>query len=275
MTRIRIPRLDRKRKAKSGLALAWLVGTALSLSLAGDDPDQARRPTEPQTTRGAASASSPSRTARSKTATKTAEAPPTIATDDAAKARRAADFLRGPGAGRYGETDWSRIPRWRQTAFYGIRAEGQVFLYVIDCSGSMDQGYRLQSAKAELRRSVNALRFPQRFHVIFFNHEPIPMPGDMVRSADADAKADLSRWLSRIDAGGETDPRGALKTAISLRPDAVFLLTDGEFPEGTAEMIARSNKTRVPIHCVDLSGGESEQLRRIARDSRGKYVRRH
>ena len=247
------------------LSIACLIG------LAADDPGKKKDdPKSPTRTASVADASK-----NAKTAKNSLSAPPTIKPDESTKTRNAADLLRASGSDRYGETDWSRIPRWRQTAFFGIRAEGQVFIYVIDCSGSMGEGFRLERAKEELRKSINALRFPQRFHVIFFNGEPIPMPGDLARSADFDNKMELSHWLARICPEGETDPRGALKTAISLRPDAVFLLTDGEFPEGTAAGIAKSNKTHVPIHCVDLSGGESEQLRQIAKDSNGKYVRSH
>ncbi|MEJ7637121.1 MAG: hypothetical protein WKF75_03800 [Singulisphaera sp.] len=63
--------------------------------------------------------------------------------------------------------------------------------------------------------------------------------------------------------------------ALALRPDAVFLLSDGEFPEGTVEAIARTNRRKVPIHCVDLTGGEAgDQLSRIARESGGQYAGR-
>src|SRR5262249_21242172 len=48
-------------------------------------------------------------------------------------------FLRPPGAGRYDpeSIDWRDVPPWRQASFFGIRARGQFFVYVIDCSGSM------------------------------------------------------------------------------------------------------------------------------------------
>ena len=60
--------------------------------------------------------------------------------------------------------------------------------------------------------------------------------------------------------------------ALAMRPDAVFLLSDGEFPEGTVEAIARKNRRKVPIHCIDLTGGDAgDQLRQIARDSGGQY----
>src|SRR4051812_4614879 len=70
----------------------------------------------------------------------------------AANASAAADLLQAPGADRYGtKLDWNAIPAWRKTQFFGIRARGQVFVYVVDCSGSMADGGRLLRAKAEIR----------------------------------------------------------------------------------------------------------------------------
>ena len=63
--------------------------------------------------------------------------------------------------------------------------------------------------------------------------------------------------------------------ALALRPDAVFLLSDGEFPKGTVEAIARENPRKIPIHCIDLTGGlAGDHLHRIARDSGGQYASR-
>ena len=102
------------------------------------------------------------------------------------------------------------------------------------------------------------------------------MPGGpKPRPADPQNKSQLVSWLRLVDPDGGTDPRAALRQAISLRPEAVFLLSDGVFPDGTAESIAKFNARRIPIHCVDLSGGlAGDQLRRIARDSGGQYASR-
>ncbi|MBV8231348.1 MAG: hypothetical protein JO329_15310 [Planctomycetaceae bacterium] len=136
----------------------------------------------------------------------------------------------------------------------------------------MSDDDRLIRAKRELRRSVWSLQPPQRFEVIFYNDQSIPMPGDLPRPADLASKDQLNTWLRLIEPDGETDPRSALALALSLRPDAVFLLSDGEFPKGTVEAIARLNPRKIPIHCVDLSGTGGDHLQRIACDSGGKYV---
>ena len=186
-------------------------------------------------------------------------------------------FLVRPGGDRYDSSnrDWSEIPEWRQASFFGVRAEGKYFIYVVDCSGSMIEDDRLSRAKQELRKSINKLKEPQRFQVIFYNDEPLPMPGDPSLSANAMSKDRFTRWLRMIEPDGGTDPRSSLGLALGFRPDGVFLLSDGEYPEGTVEAIRKKNPHKIPIHCIDLSGGAAgDQLRRIAADSGGQYAPR-
>jgi Mg-chelatase subunit ChlD len=191
-------------------------------------------------------------------------------------------FLYPPGAApgdRYGSSgaaDWNDLPPWRQASFFGIRAQGQLFVYVVDCSGSMSDDDRFPRATMELRRSVFALQPPQQFEVIFYNDESIPMPGGPTpRPADQRAKSLLLSWLRLIEPDSGTDPRPALRQALALKPDAVFLLSDGAYPEGTADAVARLNTRRVPIHTVDITGGlAGDQLKRIAQSSGGQYASR-
>jgi hypothetical protein len=200
-------------------------------------------------------------------------------TRDEMKKRKSAFLLPSgtmPGDRYNPATDWNDVPPWRQASYWGIRAQGQFFVYVVDCSGSMLDDDRLPRATVELRRSVFALQPPQKFEVVFYNHESIPMPGGPVpRTADLQTKQLLASWLRLIEPDGGTDPRLAVRQAISLRPDAVFLLSDGAFPEGTVAEVARLNTRKIPIHCVDLAGGlAGDHLKRIARESGGRYAAR-
>ena len=183
--------------------------------------------------------------------------------------------LRPPGSAGEGPVDWTAIPPWRQASFFGVRAEGQVFIYVVDCSGSMAEDGRMVRAKAELRRTIARMGFPQRFLVIFYNDEPIPMPGHVPKSVDGQSRDNFFAWLQHIQPEGETDPRAAMSMALNLRPDAVFLLSDGEFPDGTVEAIAGMNKRKIPINCVDMAGGQGgNSLKQIAQGAKGTYVLR-
>ncbi len=174
------------------------------------------------------------------------------------------------------DADWNEIPPWRQASFFGIRERGLFFVYVVDSSGSMIDEARLPRATIELRRSVLALQPPQRFEVIFYNHESNPMPGGPTpRSADIQSKNLLISWLRLIEPDGGTDPRAAMRQALGLKPDAVFLLSDGAYPPGTVEQITKLNTRKVPIHCIDLTGGlAGDHLKRIAAANGGRYVGR-
>ncbi len=167
-------------------------------------------------------------------------------------------YTKRPDEERYGgdDVDWSEIPPWRQASFFGIRAKGQLFVYIVDCSGSMLDDDRMAKAKIELRKSIAALRYPQRYLVIFYNDEPRMMPGGTPQIADQLNKDQLTSWLRIIDADGGTDPREAMAIGLSFQPDAVFLLSDGEYPDETADAIGTKNKRKVPIHCIDLSDGK-------------------
>lgn len=200
---------------------------------------------------------------------------PAFAQKVSSKPRPGARYLTQPGGDPYsGGTDWANLPPWRQTSFFGVRSKGQFFIYVVDCSGSMGDEARLVRAKAELRRTINAMRYPQRFQVIFYNDEPFTLPA-APQSADAKGKQAAMNAFSLVDADGPTDPRTAMRLALGQRPDAVFLLSDGEYPEGCPEAISRANPNHVPIHCIDLSGGSAgADLRRIASESGGQYAAR-
>lgn len=292
--------------------MAWLHVAVLASALAGQvpasSPDDGRKDAsspaatspdkkadekekaEKEGKAGSKTAGQPGKDARA--AAKTAGAPRAGAPKAAAGPRvmtrsemqkPKSPFLQLPGseaapADRYGvggSEDWSDIPAWRQASFFGVRAQGRFFVYVIDCSESMIAEDRFARATMEVRRSVLALQAPQQFEVIFYNEGPIPMPGGpQPRPADTQNKNQLMSWLRLVDPDGGTDPRSALRQALSLRPEAVFLLSDGEFPPGTAEAVAHFNPNRIPIHCVDLSGEGGSHLRRIARDSGGKYAAR-
>jgi hypothetical protein len=217
--------------------------------------------------------------AGSKTAKSNRDAEVRVLTQEETKKPRS-EFLQPPGSSpedRYGEdSDWYELPAWRKTTFFGIRARGQFFVYVVDCSGSMLDDDRLTRATIEVRRSVLSLVEPQKFEVIFYNEDSMPMPGGpRARTADLQAKSQLVSWLRVIEPDGGTDPRLALKQAISLKPDAVFLLSDGEFPEGTVDQVAKLNTRKIPIHCIDLAGGlAGDHLKRIAAASGGRYASR-
>lgn len=157
-------------------------------------------------------------------------------------------------------------------SFFGLEAKGSSFVYVVDRSGSMD-GPKLTSAKAELIRSVSSLKRNMKFFIIFYNDSYIAMPGGRLVKATESSKRQSFGWVDHIQAMGGTDPRGAMQAALALRPDAVWLLSDGLFEDAACDAIRAANPgSRTQIHTIGFHGREGERvLTRIAEYNRGRY----
>lgn len=160
--------------------------------------------------------------------------------------------------------------------FFEIVGTGRRFAYVVDCSGSMS-GAPFSKACAELQRSIDQLNSGQSFFVVFFDHAEYPQfypeisPG-LVR-ASAENKHRLREWIAAFPLpGGGTDPSAALLRALSLEPDAIYLLSDGVFPAETAALVRAKNRKQCAIHAVAFMTREAETLlKNIARQNRGTY----
>ncbi|QDT01906.1 hypothetical protein K227x_02750 [Rubripirellula lacrimiformis] len=118
--------------------------------------------------------------------------------------------------------------------FFGARASGDHFVFILDNSYSMkarNKG-RYRRACNELLRSVKELDERQRYSVILFSWATAPMyyaSNARYRIAEGNHVAELRDWIVNATLGPGTDPRRALSLASHLNPDAVFLLTDGDF----------------------------------------------
>lgn len=169
------------------------------------------------------------------------------------------------GGGGSGESEGS-------AEFLGVRLEGASFVFIVDRSGSM-RGQRFVRAKNELRRTIASLQSDQSYYVIFFSDGPLPMPARDLVSPTPENLRLLEKWLRRIDCGGDTNPLAALELAIALRPDAIYMLSDGEFdPRIPKAIAARQGSQPVPINTIGFVSREGEpMLRELAADSGGSY----
>jgi len=163
-------------------------------------------------------------------------------------------------------------PMGKSAGFYGIEAAGNEFVYVVDMSGSME-GSRFRRARNELRRSIESLWPYQRYFVIFFSDGAYPMPAEeLLPRTDKNLQATV-RWLNQIQCDGPTNPLPALLQAIDMKPDAVFLLSDGKFPmEIVVEVAEYRTDDATPIHTISFASREGEpMLKAIAKATGGTY----
>ncbi len=161
------------------------------------------------------------------------------------------------------------------TEFMGVKTAATRVVYVIDQSGSMADA-KFAHTKLELRRSIERLPDQGEFWVVFFNHGPTPMPPGKLVVSNRKNKSEGIAWIRDQAPGGGTDPTEALALALQEpRPDAIFLMTDGQFQEGPVfEVINRLNADRkVSISTICFHSRSSEEpLKRIAAENRGDYT---
>jgi len=168
------------------------------------------------------------------------------------------------------------------TTFWGIAADGDRVVYIIDRSGSMTDS--IDYLKFELKRSINALAEDKRFDVIFYSSgPPVEMPlasakpgpaaDDALPLATAETKQKTFDFIAAITPMGETDPSAALTRAFELRPDEIYLLTDGEFDKSIVDLVKRLNSTgRTRVHTIAyVFRAGAEALKQIAAANGGRY----
>jgi len=157
-------------------------------------------------------------------------------------------------------------------SFFGVEAKGDSFVYVVDCSSSM-MGKKLWAAKSELARSVATMDRRMKFFIIFYNTKHYAMGADGLVRASEQNKSLYFKWVDSVNSGGGTDPSSAMEVALSLRPDAIWLLSDGEFDEQVCEVIRNNNPRRkVQVNTIAFYSQSGQGvLKRIAFENEGKY----
>lgn len=167
---------------------------------------------------------------------------------------------------------------------FGLKGEGNKFVYVFDRSGSMGGSGRnaLSVAKAELTASLNSLDQVHQFQIIFYNEKPLifnpsGQPGRLAFATEQN-KERARRFIGGVTSDGTTRHEEALKMAISLQPDVIFFLTDADEPRLSAREMEQVRRwaAGITINAVEFglgpkSGGENF-LMRLARENGGQYA---
>ena len=159
-------------------------------------------------------------------------------------------------------------------SFFGIQAAGGKFVFVIDKSGSMNADEKLILAKAEVTRSISALSSWQEFFVIFYSDKYLPMPAEHLVHATPELLKKYIHWMEDVGPSGGTDPTIALRLALALRPDVIYLLSDGIFPTAVVDAVEKANpNNRTTIHTIAYYSPSGEELlRKISSANGGKHI---
>lgn len=178
-----------------------------------------------------------------------------------------------------------RMGTGNDAQFFGIQATGKNFVFIVDSSGSMS-GKRWRNAVRELGDSLSALHEDQQFYVIFFDattHLMFAGQSDAFRrtkkltmlKANKTNLRKAKRWFTKIKLGQQTQPRVSFDYGLSLQPDAIFFLTDGQFNDGTYEFlmeVAAQSEKKPTINTVAFGNKMAAlTLEKIATRFNGKH----
>jgi hypothetical protein len=80
-------------------------------------------------------------------------------------------------------------------------------------------------------------------------------------------------WLASVPASGLTDPRPALTMALSLRPDVVYLLTDGTFPRDVQGDLNALRLSAVEVNTIAIGDPRAEKsLKPLSTHNGGRFT---
>lgn len=167
-------------------------------------------------------------------------------------------------------------------SFFGAKVEGRRILYVLDNSGGMQDG-GLETLVEELLRSVESLTPQQEFYVIFYSDMVYPLfhPRSIERFVPANErfKKRLKAWLDTVEFSMGNSVDQAIMAATMIRPDAVYLLTDGNVDttkDGRKlDALLDTRGRDFSIHTFGIGMSEhtkaADNLRRVAEANRGTF----
>ena len=176
------------------------------------------------------------------------------------------------------------------THFFGVPGNGSRFVFVVDSSRSMMgpdfSGRPWEHAQHELQMAISRLGPNRQFYVIFFDGEAHLMfdetPTSMnMLDASPENVARFAHWMTNVQTGFNTSPLQAVKCALSIHPDVIYLLSDGEFRDQTARYLKKNNR-RISttgkrafasiVHTIGFHNRAAQRvLRNIANSNGGTY----
>ncbi len=165
------------------------------------------------------------------------------------------------------------------TKFFEIVASGRSFACVIDCSESMATRNLLEVAKQELSISLNLLSDDARFSVIFYNMRTKVISGTDgqlgMMLATAANKAKVQSQFKAVTASGRKDHMLALRTALALKPDVVFVLTNADLMTSNDVSKILGLAGRSQVQAVEFGLGSAlasvTPFRRLATSTHGTW----
>jgi hypothetical protein len=166
-----------------------------------------------------------------------------------------------------------------KSPFMGISGNARIVAYVCDASGSMVGKFDL--LKYEIRKAVDSLKAIQAFDVIFFQERGASDSGHgQLMMANPESKRRTYQFLDEYSLAPDSDPIPGLQLAFKLKPQLVYLLTDGEFPDNAAvlaELRRLNAKKETKINTIAFANPTDQNaeyvkvLKQIAEENGGIF----
>lgn len=158
-------------------------------------------------------------------------------------------------------------PRSMSQQYYGIPIYAKRLVFVIDVSGSMRRGGRIDAAKRELIEAINALPAGVSFNVLAFS-ERVTRWRKKLLDAAPENKEKAVQFVEQLGLGRATASYDALEAALDLDAEAIYFLTDGaphggkvDQPAEIVDVLTRLNHTRrVTINSIGIGVGPEGNL---------------
>ena len=194
-------------------------------------------------------------------------------------------------SGGIGSTTTSTTkPHSHSTHFFGVPGNGSRFVFVVDSSRSMMgsdfSGRPWKHAQHELQLAISRLGPTCQFYVIFFDgaahlmFDETPAAMHML-DASPENVTRFTQWMANVETGFNTSPLQAVKCALSIHPDVIYLLSDGEFRDQTARYLKKNNRPTSTtgnrpfasiVHTIGFHNRSAQRvLRNIANGNGGTY----
>jgi hypothetical protein len=183
----------------------------------------------------------------------------------------------GGGAGGFGAGMGGEGRRIGQAGIWDFTIQANKIVYVVDFSGSIVVA--VDDLKKELKRSVGSLKPFQSFDVVIFysnvqQEKAIAEAfAGSLQIANEEVRKKFFEWIDKKAPVGGTDPLPAMKRALAMRPEAIFLFSDGEFDENYVTEIKSANRAAARVYCLvfdELLLGGAKRLKRVAEQNGGK-----
>jgi len=137
--------------------------------------------------------------------------------------------------------------------FLGSGGNARLICYVCDASGSM-LGAPFDLLKIELQKSINSLQVSQGFNMIFFQQAKFESFSQNLVLANQANKTKAGEFLQTLSLASNSDPMPGIRFAFQQKPQLIYLLTDGSFPDNQA----------VIEECKKLNAGKQVKINTIA-----------